>query len=67
MLSTISGDIAPNINEYVLAQEYKFITGERDLNEWEDFVQEYLDKGGLDVLTAKAEKLGCELPAELKK
>ncbi|WMJ86509.1 extracellular solute-binding protein [Anaerocolumna sp. MB42-C2] len=67
MLSTISGDIAPNINEYVLAQEYKFITGERNLNEWDDFVQEYLDKGGLDVLTAKAEKLGCDLPAELKK
>ena len=67
MLSTISGDIAPNINEFVLAQEYKFITGERNLNEWDDFVQEYLDKGGLEVLTAKAEKLGCELPAELKK
>lgn len=62
LMSTVSGDIAPNLKEFTVSQQYKFITGERSMDEWDDFVQEYLDQGGRDVIKAKAEKLGCEVP-----
>lgn len=63
LLCAVSGDIAPNLNEYAVAQYYKFIVGERGMDEWDTFVGEWLDQGGRDVLTAKAEKLGVSLPA----
>lgn len=62
LLCSVPGDIAPNLHEFEQAQEYKFVTGERSLEEWEDYVQEWLDQGGREVLKAQAEKLGVELP-----
>lgn len=62
LLCTVPGDIAPSLPEYVISQEYKFVVGERSMDEWDDFVQEWLNQGGRDILAAKAEKLGCELP-----
>lgn len=63
LLCAVSGDIAPSLDEYALAQYYKFVVGERSMDEWDTFVGEWLDQGGRAVLTAKAEKLGVSLPA----
>ena len=66
LLCAVSGDIAPNLTEYQTSQYYKFIVGERDMNEWNTFISEWLDQGGRAVLTAKAEKLGTALPEAIK-
>ena len=67
LLSTVStSTIAPRLGEYEIQQLYKFVVGERSMDEWDDYVKEWLDRGGRDVLTAQAEKLGVELPEEAK-
>ena len=66
LLCAVSGDIAPSLSEYETAQYYKFIVGERSMDEWDTFISEWLDQGGRAVLTAKAEKLGVELPEAAK-
>jgi hypothetical protein len=66
LLINIPADIAPNLDDFVLAQEYKFVVGERSFDDWDKFVEEYLNAGGREVLEAEAECLGCELPDQLK-
>lgn len=66
LLCSVSSDIAPNLSEFATSQYYKFITGERSMDEWDTFVGEWLDQGGRAVLTAKADKLGVELPDAAK-
>ncbi len=65
LLLSVPAGTAPNLKDYVIAQEYKFIVGDRSMDEWDDFVQEYLEQGGMELLEAEAKSLGCELPAEL--
>lgn len=66
LLINIPGDIAPNLDEFNIAQQYKFVTGQRSFDEWEAFQKEWLDKGGREKLAATAESLGCTLPDEMK-
>ena len=66
LLINIPGDIAPNLDEFDIAQKYKFVTGQRSFDEWEAFQKEWLDKGGREKLAATAESLGCTLPDEMK-
>ena len=62
LLYTLPADIQPNLNEFVNAQEYKFVVGERSFDEWDTYVAEWLDQGGRENIKAVAEQLGCELP-----
>ena len=66
LVLSIPSDIAPNLGEFVFAQEYAFIVGERSFDEWDTFVKEYLEQGGADVIKAEAESLGCALPPEVQ-
>lgn len=66
LLISIPSDIAPNLDEFVQSQLYKFVVGDRSMDEWDQFVGEYLEQGGLEILTAQAESLGSELPEELR-
>lgn len=66
LLVSVSGDIAPNLSEYEIAQYYKFVVGERSMDDWDTFISEWLNQGGRAVLTAKAEKLGVALPDAAK-
>lgn len=50
------------LSEFVNAEQYKFIVGERSFDEWDAFVQEWLDQGGAIIVRSVAEQLGCELP-----
>lgn len=50
------------LSEFVNAEQYKFIVGERSFDEWDAFVQEWLDQGGATIVRSVAEQLGCELP-----
>ncbi len=50
------------LSDFVNAEQYKFATGERSFDEWDDFVQEWLNMGGAIVVRSVAEQLGCELP-----
>lgn len=62
LLYTLPSEITSTLDEYVKAQEYKFITGERSFDEWDTYVQEWLSQGGSDLIQSAAEQLGCELP-----
>lgn len=62
LLYTLPAEIQPNLNEFVSAQEYKFATGERSFDEWDTYVNEWLDQGGRENIKTVAEQLGCELP-----
>ena len=62
LLYTLPAEIQPNLNEFVSAQEYKFATGERSFDEWDTYVNEWLDQGGRENIKSVAEQLGCELP-----
>lgn len=57
-----TGDLAPTLGDFTMAQEYKFITGARKLDEWDAFVKEWLDQGGREILKAQAEGMGVALP-----
>ena len=55
-------DAEATLKEYVNAQEYKFVVGERSFDEWDTYVQEWLNQGGRTIVESVAEQLGCELP-----
>ncbi len=65
LLVTLSGEAAEasvSMSDWVLAQEYSFITGDRSFDEWDSFTQEWLDKGGKEIIKQAAEQLGVEVP-----
>lgn len=66
LLLPSTGDIAPALNDYVVAQEYKFVVGTRSMEEWDSFVKEWLDQGGRQILEVQAEKLGVSMPDGVK-
>ncbi len=63
LLYTIPSDLTATMNDFVNAQEYKFVVGERDFEtEWDAYVQEWLNQGGRAIIESVASQLGCELP-----
>lgn len=62
LLYTTPAEVEATLKEYVNAQEYKFVVGDRSFDEWDTYVQEWLDQGGRQVIESVAEQLGCELP-----
>lgn len=72
LMYTLSGEAAEANNrmgDWILAQEWAFIRGEQELTEetYAAFAQEWLDRGGYEIVAQMAEGLGCELPDELVK
>ena len=57
------------MGDWITAQEIAFIKGERELTEesYAEWAQEWLDRGGYEIVAQMAEGLGCELPDELIK
>lgn len=65
LLVTLSGEAAEASvanADWVLAQEYAFITGTRSLDDWDAYMQEWLSKGGKEIIQQSAEQLGVEVP-----
>ena len=62
LLYTLPADIQPALKEFVNAQEYKFVVGERSLDDYDNYVQEWLDQGGRENIKAVAEQLGGQVP-----
>lgn len=57
-----TSDIAPTLGDYMIAQEYKFVMGNRPMDEWDSFVKEWLNQGGREILRTQAEALGVGMP-----
>lgn len=67
LLSSVNeSELAPNLKDWLVQQQYQFVTGARSFDDWDNFIKEWLDQGARAVLTAQAEKLGVELPDEAK-
>ena len=65
LLVTLTGEAAEAQvanTDWILSQEYAFVTGEKSFDEWDSFTQEWLDKGGKLVIQQAAEQLGVEVP-----
>jgi hypothetical protein len=64
-LVTLTGEAAEaqaTLTEWILSEEYKFVVGERPFSEWDDFTQEWLDKGGKAIIAQMAESLDVPIP-----
>lgn len=51
------------LNQYVVDEMTKMITGQRPVSDWDKMVQEYMAKGGqevIDEVNADLQKLGIE-------
>ena len=62
LLYTVPAEVNTTLTEYVNAQQYKFVVGERSFDEWDTYVQEWLDQGGRETVVSAAEQLGCPVP-----
>ena len=62
LLYTTPSEVTTTLTEYVNAQQYKFVTGERSFDEWDTYVQEWLDQGGRETIVSVAEQLGATVP-----
>lgn len=61
-LSGAAAEAQVTNNDWVLAQEYAFVTGGRSLDDYDTFCQEWLDKGGKAIIEQTAEQLGVPVP-----
>ena len=62
---TLTGDAAEasiTLTDWINATEFEFVTGARSLDEYEDFANEWLSRGGQAIIEQTAECLGCEVP-----
>ena len=50
------------INDWNLAQEFSFVVGERSFGEWDMYQEEWLDKGGREIVRSQAESFGVPVP-----
>ncbi len=65
LLVTLSGEAAEaqvTNADWIQAQEYAFVTGTKSLDEYDSFAQEWLNKGGKEIITQTAEQLGVPVP-----
>ncbi|WP_231955860.1 extracellular solute-binding protein [Lederbergia lenta] len=49
--STVYNEKIDELNEYATNELSKMVVGQRPISEWDQFVEEYLAKGGKDVIT----------------
>ena len=62
---TLTGEAAEasiTLTDWINAAEFEFVTGARSLDEYEDFANEWLSRGGQAIIEQTAECLGCEVP-----
>lgn len=45
------------LNQYIIGEQTKMISGHRSVSEWDDMVQEWMDRGGADLIKEKNEGL----------
>ena len=63
LISSVSVEsIAPGLTDFVNARELEFVLGKTSFSEWDNYVNEWLTRGGKDVIAAKAAKLGVDVP-----
>ena len=62
LLYTKPAEVTSTLNEFAQAQLFKFVTGERKMDEWDDYVQEWLQQGGKETIESAAEQLGVPVP-----
>ena len=62
LLYTSPSDVTATLTEYENAQEFQFVVGERSFDDWDTYVQEWLDQGGRETIISVAEQLDAEVP-----
>ena len=71
LMYTLTGDAAEANNamsDWITASEIAFINGTSELTEetYAEWAQEWLDRGGYEIVAQMADGLGCELPEALQ-
>jgi ABC-type glycerol-3-phosphate transport system substrate-binding protein len=58
-LVKIDPDTEADLNNWTKVEIPKFVLGGRDINKWDDFVKEWLDRGGSKALQQAAQQMGA--------
>jgi ABC-type glycerol-3-phosphate transport system substrate-binding protein len=64
LLLSLDPDVKADLTELERRNEVNFVLGQRSFDEWDQYVEEWLERGGRELLDQAAEQLGAE-PAGL--
>ena len=62
-LSGTAAEKSAEMQDWIWAQRYAFVSGQRDMNEYDNFTAEWLDRGGREIISQFAEQLGTPMPS----
>ena len=62
LLIDLDASTATRIKDLQLQRELEFILGERDISEWDAYVEEWKQAGGEELMKVAAQQLGASLP-----
>jgi ABC-type glycerol-3-phosphate transport system substrate-binding protein len=62
LLIDLDASTATRIKDLQLQRELEFILGERDISEWDAYIEEWKQAGGEELMKVAAEQLGASMP-----
>ena len=62
LLIDLDASTATRIKDLQLQRELEFILGERDISEWDAYIEEWKQAGGEELMQVAAEQLGASMP-----
>ena len=62
LLIDLDASTATRIKDLQLQRELEFILGERDISEWDAYIDEWKQVGGEELMKVAAEQLGASMP-----
>ena len=62
LLIDLDASTATRIKDLQLQRELEFILGERDISEWDAYLEEWKQAGGEELMKVAAEQLGASMP-----
>ena len=62
LLIDLDARTSTRIKELQLQRELEFVLGERDISEWDAYIEEWKEAGGAELMKTAAEQLGASMP-----
>ncbi|HKJ84723.1 MAG TPA: hypothetical protein VKA06_01545, partial [Spirochaetia bacterium] len=60
LLVTVDNELEQRLEEFSRREEIAFVLGERGFDTWDTYVDEWLDRGGREMLGLAAQQLGVD-------
>ena len=62
LLIDLDAGISTRVKDLQLQRELEFVLGERDISEWDAYLEEWKETGGEELMKVAAEQLGARMP-----